>query len=118
MNVAMQQAKAAPHDKWRVGAALVRGGSLLSVGYNRYRNDPCLVDIPGVSFHAEAVALRRAGDPKGATMYIARVTRTGMSGMARPCSHCQRLLLENGVRAVVYTTSNGILRERAQFLLE
>lgn len=119
MKVAMQQAWMAPHDKWRVGAALVRGGSLLSIGYNRYRNDPSMVDIPGVSYHAETVAVRRAGDPRGATIYIARVTRSGLMGMAKPCLRCQRFLLENGIRDIVYSTDDGFAKERAQYgLLE
>ena len=116
LKVAAQQADASAHDKWRIGAALVRGGSLLSIGYNRYRNDPSVVEIPGVSYHAETVAVKRAGDPRGATMYIARVTRSGELGMARPCARCQRFLLDNGIRDIVYTMSaSEVGKERAQY---
>ena len=116
MKIAVQQANLAPHDKWRIGAVLVRGGSLLSIGYNRYRNDPSLVEIPGVSYHAEAVAIKRAGDPRGSTIFIARLTRSGQLGLARPCERCRHLLLENGIRNIVYTTIDGVVRERSSYI--
>ena len=83
LRMALLQAEQAPHAQWRVGAALIRGGSLLSTGFNRYRNDPARVELSGVSYHAEAVALRKAGDSQGATLYVARVTRGGELGNAK-----------------------------------
>lgn len=112
LQIALKQAEAAPHSQWRVGAAIVRGGSLLSVGHNRYRNSPSQVDLEGVSYHAEEAALRRAGDPDGATIYVARITRSGKLGMARPCQACQRLLLDSGIRYFVYTTSIDAVIEK------
>jgi tRNA(Arg) A34 adenosine deaminase TadA len=114
LQVAIKQAEVAPHSQWRVGAAIVRGGSLLSTGRNRYRNSPSQVDLEGVSYHAEEVALRRAGDPEGATIYVARITRTGKLGMARPCKQCQLRLLNSGIRYFVYTTAIDAVIERVE----
>jgi tRNA(Arg) A34 adenosine deaminase TadA len=114
LQVALKQAEAAPHSQWRVGAAIVRGGSLLSVGHNRYRNSPSQVDLEGVSYHAEEVALRRAGDPEGGTIYVARITRSGKLGMARPCKQCQLRLLNSGIRYFVYTTAIDAVIERVE----
>jgi tRNA(Arg) A34 adenosine deaminase TadA len=114
LNIALQQAKMAPHSQWRVGAAIVRGGSLLSTGFNRYRNSPKQVDLEGVSYHAEEVALRRAGDPSGATIYVARITRSGNLAMARPCKRCMAMLQNSGIRYFVYTTDKQAVIEKVQ----
>jgi len=114
LNIALQQAKMAPHSQWRVGAAIVRGGSLLSTGFNRYRNSPKQVDLEGVSYHAEEVALRRAGDPSGATIYVARITRSGNLAMARPCKRCMSMLQNSGIRYFVYTTDKQAIIEKVQ----
>ncbi len=104
----MDQAVTAPHSQWRVGAVIVRGGSVLSTGVNRYRNHPSKVmSLDGVSYHAEEVAIRRAGNVANATIYVARVTRSGYIGMAMPCDRCQQLLNDYGVRTAVWTTPNG-----------
>lgn len=118
MRLAIKQATLATHEKWRVGAVLVRGGSLISTGFNRYRNHPMYVGADGVSYHAEEVALMRAGDPRGSTIYVARITKSGLLGMAKPCEACQQLLLDNGVRSVVFTTPAGVLKARSIYGLE
>jgi tRNA(Arg) A34 adenosine deaminase TadA len=105
--VATAQASNALHDKWRVGAVIVGGGRVLGVGFNRYRNDPSQVELNGVSYHAEQVAIRRAGDVRGATIYVARITKSGYIGMAKPCPNCQELLMENGIHRAVWTETDG-----------
>lgn len=108
LSLATDQAVAAPHHKWKVGAVIVRGGNVLSVGVNRYRNHPSKVmSLDGVSYHAEEVAIRRAGDVAGATIYVARVTKSGHMGMAMPCERCQELLYDNGLHTAVWTTPSG-----------
>jgi len=76
LNYAVDVSSTATHSQWRVGAVLVKGGRVLSMGVNRYRNLPSQVDLEGVSYHAEEVALKRAGDVTGATIFVARVTRS------------------------------------------
>jgi tRNA(Arg) A34 adenosine deaminase TadA len=116
LRLAILQAEQAPHAQWRVGAVLVRGGSVLSSGFNRYRNDPSLVELDGVSYHAEEAAIRRAGDPDGATLYVARIKRDGDLGMAKPCQKCQQIILDTGVHTVVWSTSEGLSKERTPAL--
>ena len=112
MRLAIAQAESATHEKWRVGAVLVRGGSVLSTGCNKYRNDPSIVGLNGVSYHAEDVAIKRAGTSKGATLFVARVTKSGMLGLAKPCHKCLPLLEENGVHSIVWTHPYGITKDR------
>lgn len=116
LRLAILQAEQAPHAQWRVGAVLVRGGSVLSSGFNRYRNDPSVVELGGVSYHAEEATLRRAGSPEGATMYVARVKRDGDLGLAKPCNKCQQFLLDAGVHTVVWSAADGIVKERVSSL--
>jgi deoxycytidylate deaminase len=97
----------ATHKQWRVGAVLVRAGRVISTGANRYRNDPALVEYEEISYHAEEVAIRRAGNAEGATIYVARITRSGKVGAARPCKRCQALLLEHRVHTAVWTEPYG-----------
>lgn len=113
IRLALGQAEKAPHDQWRVGAILMRGGSVLSTGYNRYRNSPAQVELDGVSYHAEDVAIRKAGNVKGATLYVARITRRGYLGIAKPCARCQDLLMEHDIHKVVWTTPYGLQKARA-----
>lgn len=117
LRLALMQAEKAPHAKWRVGAAIVRGGSVVGKGFNKYRNNPALVHHDGVSYHAEAVALRRAGENAiGATLYVARMTLSGNLGLAKPCERCQPLLVEQGIHTVVWTTSSGLHKARSSKL--
>lgn len=112
MRLALLQAENAPHEKWRVGAVIVRGGSVLSTGYNRYRNSPSIVHLDGVSYHAEEAALRRAGDVEGATIYVARITKTGLLSLAKPCPKCVPQLKNAGVHSAVWTHPYGVSKER------
>lgn len=119
MRLALAQAEQGAHAKWRVGAAIVRGGSVVGKGFNRYRNNPAFVDHSGVSYHAEAVAVRRAGENvAGATIYVARVTGSGNLGLAKPCERCQELLWDCGIHTVVWTSSRGVQKSRLSELLE
>jgi hypothetical protein len=36
-------------------------------------------------------------------MYVARLRRTGVRGLARPCERCEKELIEFGVRQMVWT---------------
>lgn len=117
LNAAVKTSSMATHHQWRVGAVIIKGGRVLGVGVNRYRNNPSQVALDGVSYHAEEVALRTAGDVEGATIYVARVTRSGLIGLAKPCEACQDLLNANGVHTAVWTTPDGWGKERLRSLV-
>lgn len=113
LRTALQQAEKATHPKWRVGAVVVRGGSVVGQGSNRYRNSPANVGHRDVSYHAEDVALRRAGEnSSGSTIYVARLTMGGDLGLAKPCSRCQELLDKYNVHTVVWSSPTGISKAR------
>ena len=90
------------------GAVIVRGGSVLSVGVNKWKNpvkpdNPTTEYNPNISIHAEVDALSRCNDPRGATIFIARVNKQGEERISRPCINCEQALIKAGIKKVVYT---------------
>jgi deoxycytidylate deaminase len=93
----------------RHGATVVRGGSVLGKGYNKYKTHATLGGGPLKTLHAEAAAIRdavrRGIDLRGATIYVARTGKG--SNMSRPCGDCQAMIEAHGIRKVVYTDEDG-----------
>jgi deoxycytidylate deaminase len=92
--------------KQQHGAVLVKSGRVISVGWNVLKNDPNNVSAEHLerycSVHAEAMAIARASQPAGATIYIAR-SKKGQERFSKPCRGCERALVQAGVSRVVYT---------------
>lgn len=82
-------------------AIVVKGGSVVSVGYN-----------VGTK-HAEIQALNKMwpSERKGVTLYSFRFRKGGTWGMAKPCRKCESYLKENGVKVVYYTDENGTIKK-------
>lgn len=78
--------------RFRHGAVVVRHGHVLGVGCNVQKNDPKYVDHVHSQIHAEIAALKRAGWPMKATIYVARVNGDGESRLSKPCANCQAVL--------------------------
>lgn len=90
------------------GSVVVKSGNVIGVGVNSYRMpfmNPALYteSTEGISTHAEAAAIKAAGDCKGATIYVARVRPSGEDGMSAPCKSCQKIIVKAGIKKVVYT---------------
>ena len=118
LRLALQQAERSTHSKWKVGAVVVRGGSVLGKGSNKYRNDPAFVHHHDVSYHAEAVAIKKAGgNVAGATIYVARITSGGNLGLAKPCLRCQNLLDDHSVHSAIWTVPTGMQKLRISELV-
>lgn len=91
------------------GSVIVKGGRVISTGYNKERSHPMIVSSEHIkdhcSVHAEIDAIKRAKDVSGATIYVARVNRQGKARDSRPCSRCYKAIEEHGIRKIIYTTS-------------
>jgi deoxycytidylate deaminase len=89
------------------GAVLVKGGRVLSVGMNKWRNRDMILTVneysDALTTHAEQDALSRVKDARGAVIYIARVGKAGEERMSRPCEACAKALMDAGVKQIVYT---------------
>lgn len=109
LNLAMRAAESSDCQQ-RHGAIVVRGGSVLAIGVNKWRNDVTMAGIlhdegrsSDVSIHAEIDALSRVSNPRGATIYIARVNRRGKARLSKPCDNCAKALKNAGISKIVYT---------------
>ena len=121
---------ASDFPKARIGCVIAYKGQVIASGcnstkthslqgkYNIYRFPPELGAIP--SLHAETAAMvrflnqshRTYIDPKDCTVYVYREWRDGTVAMARPCKSCMAMLKELGFRRIVYTTFDGIAKEK------
>jgi deoxycytidylate deaminase len=94
--------------RYQTGCVLVKNGELISNGWSHkahYKPNGLL------SLHAElhAIARGRHCDLNGSVAFVANISRkSGNIALARPCLRCAIALRGVGVRAVAYTTSDGI----------
>ena len=84
----------------KMGAAIVKGGCVLGVGYNR----PGSTHWNQWSRHAETTAILAAGNCQNATLYVYREHGlTGEPMMAKPCKDCAEAISLAGIKRVGYT---------------
>lgn len=97
--------------KQQHGAVIVKGGRMLSTGFNTYRNRPG-DDIPMFdrAIHAEEAAIRMLdnGRAQGAKIYVARKRRSnGEPGLSRPCDRCYQAIVEAGIKEIIFTENKA-----------
>lgn len=111
-DLAMQVAKLS-QCRYRLGAVIVKGSRVLSVGCNVTKSHPIHKEYPNwtISIHAEHSAILKATtDVSGATVFVAR---QGGNKASKPCSFCLAVLLEAGIKEIVYY-NGALVRERIQ----
>lgn len=105
LNLALKAA-AASDCNHKHGCVVTKGGRVMAIGINKWRNEMLSIEEDKrnqvLSVCAEYDALSRVDDARGAIVYIARAAKSGPAN-SRPCSRCQKLLIERGVKAVIYT---------------
>jgi deoxycytidylate deaminase len=108
--IASKQSSKATGVKHKLGAVIVRGGRVLSTGYNEIRYSRFIGET---TVHAEEAAIvkllsRRAlGQLQNSEIYVSRVCPSGLAGLALPCPRCMELIRSVGIKRVHYTTDNG-----------
>lgn len=110
--------------KYKLGAVLCKQHKIISSGCNSDTvTDPIQSRLdterhgcycPG-KLHAETSTLlpfiKKRIDISGSELYIARVTKAGSYGMARPCPSCMKLIKQCGIKKIYYTTNEGYAEE-------
>jgi deoxycytidylate deaminase len=116
-NTAIRVAKTADH-KFRVGSAILKGRRVISTGTNKGYTSPYIrLNIDRYSMvdknHAEISAILNARDRDltGATIYIARCLKDDGTALSRPCDLCMEMIIEAGIRKIVYTTGDSSVWE-------
>lgn len=91
------------------GSVIVKGGRVISTGINKERSHPRIVSSEHIkdhcSVHAEIDAIKKARNVSGATIYVARINKKGAARDSRPCKRCFETIKSNGIKKIVYTTS-------------
>lgn len=109
----------------KIGCVVVKGHRIVSSGYNnKYKCHPLQAKLdtekygvacPG-KLHAEIMALlplmRDNVDLRGCSIFVYRQRKDGTLAMARPCSVCQKVIKELGIKKVFYTIENGYAVEK------
>lgn len=93
------------------GAVIVKAGSVISLGVNKWRNRSLNNQKEGynphLTYHAEVDAIGHANtDLTGAVIYIARIGKGGAERFSRPCQRCTQAIKAAGIKKVVYTTGS------------
>lgn len=109
LDLAISLARQNPNVKWKLAAVGVKGGRVLSVAMNTFRQNsspPGTIHYLDLGHHAETNCLHLSKTvPK--TIYVARVNKKLEPALALPCPACYDALCLAGVRRVFFTTSTG-----------
>lgn len=109
----------------KLGCVVVKGHRIVSSGHNHKTRCCALqakldtekygVNCPG-RMHAEIMALmplmRDKVNLSNASLYIYREHKDGTLAMARPCSSCQKVIKQLGIKRCFYTIENGYAVEK------
>lgn len=108
--VAAKEAVKSQHKQHKLGAVIVKGGRILSTGFNSLRPSSLLKTH---TLHAEAAAIlkllkeRRLHDLAGSEIYVTRFTRGGAVACSKPCSACMDLIKAVGIKRIHYIDSTN-----------
>lgn len=95
------------------GTIIVRGGSVLSKGLNdpgRNMFSDFYKTHENYTIHSELAAIKKIRskiDLSGCVAYNLRLDKHGRVRIAKPCSGCQRLLADYGLKKCFYTTDGA-----------
>jgi len=122
LKTAIKYAKAHKFDEgleYHLCAVIVRGGSVISVGYNKHNTNGFVEyyadQVKGsgrdycLSTHAEMAAVtlaRSKTDLNGCKIFVIRLRSPGAKGevgLARPCAICENMLYNYGIRRAYYS---------------
>lgn len=110
-----------PNFRTRIVSLIVIKNQIISIGYNKEKTDPFVIKYQKNEdteyLHAETHAIKKAlrvlkkpNDLEKATMYIYRIKSNSklelVSGLAKPCSGCQKAIDNYRIRRVVYSLNN------------
>lgn len=123
-DTAKEFSKYSNHDKYSLGAVIVKDGKILSSGFNNKKSHPLQKkynkfrgfknDHLNHFLHAEIHALSKVQDKNlsGSQIFVYRNMKDGNNGMSRPCKGCMQAIKDFGITDVYYSTENGLAFEK------
>lgn len=117
LNLCDEIAQRSKDPSTKVGACIVRPDkTIVSMGYNGFPrgcdDDPAIYATREVKYmrtiHAEVNAIITAKqDLTGCTLYVSPL---------HPCANCAAIIVQSGIKRVVYNSKEAVERWRASFL--
>lgn len=110
IRLANKEAKKSNFYRHRLGAVIVKGNRVLSVGHNDIRYTK---EFRNPTLHAEEAAIlkllkaKRGSELIGSDIFVSRVRPNGLPGLSRPCIRCSKLISAVGITSIHYTTNEG-----------
>lgn len=103
--------KHSDHPAHQLGAVIVRGNKIVSMGFNKNKTHT-KSNHAWKRLHAEISAIIKSReDLTGCSIYVYRETKLGHLGMARPCASCLSAIQEAGIKKIFYSTETGYKEE-------
>ena len=95
-------------SSFKFGSVLAHGREIIGVGSNDVVKTHPRSNTTHAHIHAELSAILNAREKiAGSTLYVFRAGHKERPLLAKPCRHCQALLLKEGVKYVCFSTSGG-----------
>lgn len=97
------------HHQHKMAAVVVRKNKVVSVGWNSLKTHPKSPHAHKTQ-HAEFSAIKQLSPEQleGATIFVYRAHADGSLANARPCQSCLRLIIEVGIRKIIYTHEENL----------
>ena len=120
--LASKAAASSTYPRIKIGAVIVSGRKLVSIGSNRWRTHTKQKKYTPYRYilaeeaegdigrcHAEMDAIIKAGrnDLQGSSIYVYREDINGLLANCRPCGACMQAIKESGIKHVHYTSGDG-----------
>tara|TARA_B100001996_G_scaffold135897_1_gene103457 strand:- start:55 stop:474 length:420 start_codon:yes stop_codon:yes gene_type:complete len=116
-----------PPDDWtnpkRHISALTKGGKVIAYGESSLGGASKFSPNRGKSCHSEIAVLKQLGTEDRRkmskyTIWNIRWSRDGRVVSSKPCINCQRVLMECGVKTIVFSTQDGkFIKDRLENLV-
>ena len=124
-NLAEAASHTSTYNRIHIGAVIVKGNNVMSVGMNQNKSHPIqseynihrefhIDDSCKHHLHAEMSAIVRIPkyvDLNGAEIYIYRKNGNDKIAMSRPCNACFNAIMDRGIKKIHYTTEYGYATE-------
>lgn len=119
-------------NKVKMGCVIMYKNKVISIGYNISKSHPIQkaynvhrsvknrifnVDKHDNNIHAECMALRNAirqfnGDLSKCSIFVYSEKKDGSTRLSRCCNACCKMLKDNNITNIYYTTENGYVYEK------
>jgi len=95
--------------RYRLGAVLIKSGKIIGAGRNHKKYSHMAKDHWSQTIHAEVDAILKSDkSPRGSTLFLSRILKNGSTALSKPCEACIRVMKEERIKSVYYTTAEGI----------